>query len=256
MNRIRALLEVTRMLRGAGADPETDRIINFSAYRRQAWLGEKAAQLKAGSRVLDAGAGECQYRDLFAHCDYKAQDFAQYGGTQSGPLKESWRYGALDYVCDITAIPVADETFDAVLCTEVLEHVPQPIEVIRELARILRPGGRLLLTAPLASGLHQQPHHYYGGYTPHFYRRVLPGYQLDVREVTALGGLMLHVAQEVHRAGRALQENGRAPSLFARIAMLYWLPRYLAAREAELEVTEFTVGYMVEAIKRGDQSSR
>ena len=206
--------------------------------------------------MLDAGAGECQYRDLFLHCDYKAQDFAQYGGTQSGPLKESWRYGALDYVCDITAIPVADESFDAVLCTEVLEHVPQPADVIRELARVLRPGGRLLLTAPLASGLHQQPHHYYGGFTPHFYRRVLPEFQLDSLEVTAIGGLMLHVAQEIHRAGRSLQESGRSPSLFARLVMLYWLPRYLAAREPDTEVTEFTVGYMVEAVKRTNAPGR
>jgi SAM-dependent methyltransferase len=54
-----------------------------------------------------------------------------------------------------------------------LEHHPQPITVVRELARILAPGGRLILTAPLGSGIHQEPYHFYGGYTPWWYHRFL-----------------------------------------------------------------------------------
>jgi 2-polyprenyl-3-methyl-5-hydroxy-6-metoxy-1,4-benzoquinol methylase len=238
-------------MRGTDVDAETDKIINFAAYRRRAWISEKARQLAPGATVLDAGAGECQYRGLFAHCTYKAQDFAQYTGTESGLLKESWRYGALDYVCDIAAIPVADGAFDAVLCSEVLEHVAQPIDVIRELARVLRPGGKLWLTAPLASGLHQRPHHYYGGYTPHFYERFLPAHQLEIAELNPLGGLMLHVAQEIHRVGRMLDAQRAARlSPWMRLALLYWLPRYLSAREHQVHIEEFTVGYMVEAVKR------
>ncbi len=82
-------------------------------------------------------------------------------------------YAAIDYVCDITQIPVEPATFDVVLCTEVLEHHPEPINVVAELARVLKPGGVLLLTAPLGSGIHQEPYHFYGGYTPFWYRRFL-----------------------------------------------------------------------------------
>jgi SAM-dependent methyltransferase len=54
-----------------------------------------------------------------------------------------------------------------------LEHHPDPITVVKELARILEPGGKLILTAPLGSGIHQEPYHYYGGYTPWWYERFL-----------------------------------------------------------------------------------
>jgi len=109
--------------------------------------------------VLDVGAGSCPYRGLFAHCEYRAQDLAPLRGDQ---LRHG-AYGQLDYVSDLAAIPVPDGSFGAVLCTEVLEHHPEPITVVKELARILEPGGKLILTAPLGSGIHQEPYHYYGG---------------------------------------------------------------------------------------------
>ena len=108
-----------------------DEVVNFNARARNAWVADKASKLKQGVKVLDAGAGECQYAPLFRHCDYKTQDFSQYSGTLSGTLAEEWRYGKIDYVCDIVNIPVPDESFDVVLCTEVLEHVPRPIETIK-----------------------------------------------------------------------------------------------------------------------------
>jgi len=64
----------------------------------------------------------------------------------------------VDVISDITSIPLPDASFDACLCTEVLEHLPHPIEALRELARLLRPGGRLILTAPFCSLTHFSPH--------------------------------------------------------------------------------------------------
>ena len=146
----------------------------FNLFNRQQWVAEQARRIPPGARVLDAGAGPGQYRQLFAHCDYKAQDFAREPGTAG-------KYTPLDYESDITAIPVPDASFDAVICTEVLEHVPDPVAALAEMARILKPGGRLLLTAPLASYLHQEPYHYYGGYTPYWYRKFLPERGRDLR---------------------------------------------------------------------------
>lgn len=80
-------------MRGGERSAEIDVIVNFAGYARQAWIAAKAASLAVESKILDAGAGECQYRDLFAHCEYQAQDFAQYHGTTNGPLLESWKYG-------------------------------------------------------------------------------------------------------------------------------------------------------------------
>ena len=64
----------------------------------------------------------------------------------------------MDYVCDITDIPVSDDSFDVIICTEVLEHVPEPIKVIKEFSRILRKNGKMFITAPLGCGIHQEPY--------------------------------------------------------------------------------------------------
>lgn len=229
-----------------------DDVANFGVHARDVWVAQKAASLRIGSRILDAGAGECRYRKLFSHCDYRTQDIAEYRGTTTGVLVESWSYGHLDYVCDITSIPVEGEHFDAVLCTEVLEHIPQPIAALKELSRVLVKSGRLFLTAPLGSGLHQQPHHFYGGYTPHFYTKFLVECGLEIRELRPIGGLMRNVAQEAYRAGRVLAEKTpHELSIIARFMLTDWLPRHLAQFDEKVPVEEFTVGYMVEAVKMG-----
>ena len=177
------------------------KVFAFGDYERNAWVAAQAKRIPSGARVLDVGAGSCRYRALFAHCQYKTQDFMQHEGSTAGPLadKGSWGYGQIDYVSDATSIPVSDGAFDVVLCTEVLEHVPEPIRVVHELSRILRPGGSLLLTAPLGSGLHMEPHHYYGGYTPYWYHRFLSEAGFGRIAVTANCGFFKHYGQESQR---------------------------------------------------------
>jgi SAM-dependent methyltransferase len=204
--------------------------------------------------VLDVGAGTCRYRPLFAHCEYATHDFCQYGGTDAGVLRDRWAYGPIDLVGDVTAIPTPDESFDAVLCTEVLEHVPEPIRALAELARVLRLGGQLFLSAPLGSGLHQQPHHYYGGYTPHFYRRFLPACGFEVHVLAPNGGFYRHLLQEVNRAAGLIQKQrhyGRAHPAYwlLKLGFARYLPRWLARLDDEQLIEEFTDGYHVEACK-------
>lgn len=230
--------------------------LDFNQRTRDAWVARLAASLPAGSRVLDVGAGACPYRPLFAHCAYFSHDFCQYAGTATGLMRERWEYGTIDYISDIVAIPASDASFDAILCTEVLEHVPEPIAALREMARIVRPGGRLFLSAPLGSGLHQQPHHYYGGYTPHFYRRILGELGLTIDAITPNGGFYRHLLQELRRAADLIQKQRR----YSRLNPFYWLlrvgfrsllPRWLERLDDESLIEEFTVGYHVEARKPG-----
>lgn len=232
---------------------DIDAVINFSGHMRDAWVREMAASVPAGARVLDAGAGQCQYKHLFAHTHYEAQDFAQYGGTDQGPLAETWSYPSLDYVCDITSIPVDDCSFDAVILTEVLEHVPDPISAIRELCRVTRPGGRLFISAPLTGGIHQEPYHFYGGFSPYFYKHYLEAFDCEIVQIQPLGGLLKHIAQEVHRVGRTIEGAGDPLTPEHHHVLMQWLPRLLSRLDEKYFIEQFTVGYLVEARKKARQ---
>jgi len=241
---------VSRLLERNRASISDEELLSMNSGTRDEWVAQRLRDLPAGSRVLDVGAGTCPYRALLAHCDYVAQDFCQYEGLRDG---SEGRYGEIDVVSSIENIPLPDESFDAVLCTEVLEHVPEPVQAIREMARLLKTGGVLLLTAPLGSGLHQLPHHYYGGFTPTWYRHFLPAADLDLIEIAPNGGFFKLLAQETHRARWLMP-----PELIAdeRERDALWsllgdrLPRFYLGLEQQAVIDTFTIGYHVLAIKR------
>src|SRR5580692_2586535 len=126
---------------------------------RIVWVRTELQSLPRGIRLLDAGAGEQQYKKFCQHLHYVSQDFGQYNGKgdQRGLQTGSWSYSGIDIVSDITDIPEPDASFDAILCTEVFEHIPDPLRALDEFRRILKPGGTLILTAPFASLVHFAP---------------------------------------------------------------------------------------------------
>jgi SAM-dependent methyltransferase len=163
-----------------------------------------ASAIAPGKLVLDVGAGDAPYRELFVHTHYLTNDW-----------EESVHAGArgADIVGSAAAISAESSTFDLVLCTEVLEHVPAPDEVLRECSRILRPGGRLALTVPLAWQLHELPHDYYR-YTAAGIEHLLTQAGLVEIEVrprndafTTLAQLMLDVAWTMGSAPDGLDES-------------------------------------------------
>jgi SAM-dependent methyltransferase len=125
--------------------------------------------------------GASKYRPFFPIA-VPNQDFCQYQGTAVRYLEP------IDYVCDITRIPLPDGSLDAIVCTEVFEHVVNPMAVLAEFSRLLKPGGRLFLTAPMLSHLHMAPYHFYGGFTHYWYQHWLPLSGLKIDELIAVGG--------------------------------------------------------------------
>ena len=232
-------------------------LVQFNQRNRDRWVAGVAERLPPGTRILDVGAGECRYRSLFSHCDYKAQDFAKYEGTPRGLLSETWKYGQLDFVCDASVIPVEKGSFDAVLCAEVLEHVPEPIKVLKEIGRILREGGWAFISAPLGSGLHQQPFHFYGGFTPHFYRQILGEIGFEVVSIEPNGRFFLMFLQEMNRGIGIIQTHRHYPRWhpsrwLLRLASSRHVAEWFARLDNEIPIDEFTVGYHVEAVKTRD----
>ena len=111
---------------------------------RDTWLERMLREIPAGSKILDAGAGELKYKNYCQHLEYTSQDFGQYDGKgdSTGLQTSEWDNTKLDIISDITNIPVSNASFDAVMCIEVLEHIPEPIFAIKEFHRILRGGVR------------------------------------------------------------------------------------------------------------------
>jgi hypothetical protein len=120
------------------------------------------------------------------------------------------------------------------------------------MARLVKPGGRLFLTAPLGSGLHQLPFHFYGGYTPEWYRHFAANFALQVVEITPNGGYFKLLAQECARFSWTFEEHRRHHGKQAEdLRKLFGesIPRYLFALEEKHHNPQFTVGYHVELRK-------
>jgi|SRR3989344_204830 len=121
---------------------------NPRRYEIETFVMSAAKGLAPSSKILDAGAGPCPYKTFFSHCAYEATDFVD-------------PHNILDFTCSLDKIPKRSNSYDAILCTEVLEHVEEPQKVMNELRRILKKSGKLFITVPQGWMLHQEPYNYF-----------------------------------------------------------------------------------------------
>ena len=189
---------------------------------RDEWLEKTLSKVPKGFRILGAGAGELRYMPFCRHLNYVSQDFAQYNGVgdEKGLQTGSWDQTKLDIVSDITDIPEPDGSFDAIMCIEVFEHLPEPIEAIKEFSRLLRPGGHLIITAPFCSLTHFAPYHFYTGFSKYFYQEHLPKNGFEIIELVENGNYFEYLGQEVRRILSVGEKYvGKRPTIIQSYAM-------------------------------------
>jgi SAM-dependent methyltransferase len=133
--------------------------------------------LYAKGKLLDDGCGNKPYEEW-----YKQVTTEQTGCDviQSDAHK-------VDVVCPATALSFPDNSFDTVLCTQVLEHVYDHHAVIREANRVLQPGGKLILTVPFCWELHEEPYDFFR-VSKHGLKELFEENNFEVLTIKANGG--------------------------------------------------------------------
>ncbi|MFV9644262.1 MAG: class I SAM-dependent methyltransferase [Desulfobacterales bacterium] len=220
---------------------------------RERWLEDTLKSIPDNSRILDAGAGTQQYRKFCKHLDYVSQDFGEYDGQgdSAGLQMGEFDYGKLDIVSDITSIPEPDASFDAIMCIEVLEHLPDPVQTIKEFSRLIKPKGHLIVTAPFCSLTHFAPYHFSTGFNRYWYEEHLTVNGFKIIEIAPNGNFFEFVAQEIDRIGSISKRYSKGkPTLLERLSvfiMLRMLLRFSKSDNGSSDLLCF--GYHVYAKK-------
>ena len=225
----------------------------LNSRSRDLWVKTEIATIPNKAKILDAGSGEQKYRKFCKQLTYISQDNVAYDGIGDGygGHVTNWSYGPTDYVCDITQIPVESQHFDAVLCTEVLEHLPDPVKAIKELTRVLRPGGRLLLTAPFCSFTHFSPYFYSTGFSQNWYIYHLNKLGYTHIELTPNGNFFEYLAQEIRRLPIMCQRyTSTSDKWLERLAIFILLIFLEKCSSSDTKSNEYACyGWHVKAIK-------
>jgi len=144
----------------------------YSLYRQ---VRAQAAPFLSG-RILDAGSGNGAWEPFLS----------ELGTATALDLSAE---GRPDAVADLKTLPFRDAAFDAVFCSQVLEHEREPAALLVELGRVLKAGGALVLTAPHLSRLHDAPRDYHR-FTAYGLRSLAEGAGFAVERLVPAGGLL------------------------------------------------------------------
>lgn len=209
------------------------------------WLASRASEVSGD--LLDLGAGNQPYRPWY---EPLAKTVVAADATPSE---------GIDVLTFAAPLPFADNSFDTIVCTSVLEHVPNAESAAAEMARTLRPGGRLLITVPFLYPTHESPYDFWR--TTHLgLRSVLERNGLVVDDVSAQGGPILLVAhyligalaQLIYLLGRSLGPAGRLVDNRA-VRALVALPQRAVRSKVSYRLTPLSraasLGYMASARK-------
>jgi len=188
-------------------------------------------------------------------------------GCGKVPLYEAYRAFVTDIVCvdwgntlhknehldcevDLTQhLPFKNREFDTIILSDVLEHIPVPEELWKEMARILSPNGTILISVPFYYWLHEEPHDYYR-YTEFALRRFVDLCDLRLVELQSIGGAPEVLADIFAKNIVRLPKLGRPLSLFAQWLTSVFVDTTFGGKVSESTGRSFPLGYFLIAQQR------
>jgi SAM-dependent methyltransferase len=238
-------------------------------WRQGAWRASGDVQeVGVGSRLISNRIAALYQQQLPAHARGRLVDlgcgkaplYGMYKSLTTSVTCVDWPqspHGDLhvDQACDLAGrLPFADGSFDTIVLSDVLEHVHSPEPLWAEMARVLAPGGRLVLNVPFLYGIHEAPHDH-ARYTEFALRRFAQRSGLEVMTLLPVGG-SLHVLADFlakHLAHLPLLGAVAAQGLQAAVG---WLDgTALGQRLLAKTAPHFPLGYFMVAAKRAAPSA-
>ena len=158
--------------------------LDYHQWALLKFVKRESKKISVYAKIIDVGAGELRYKKYFDHCTYISNDLCV--------GDKEWYFDLIDIKSSIYEIPCENESFDAILCTQVLEHLEYPELAFKEFFRILKPGGKLILTAPLGQGEHQVPYDYFR-YTRYGLESLGARVGLEIKSIEPQGGIFINL---------------------------------------------------------------
>ena len=209
---------------GVGSRLMTDLV----AAQYQAHLGRHAR-----GRLLDLGCG-------------KVPLYAAYAPFAAEITCVDWAAGEhIDRCCDLTEpLPFDGDSFDTIVLSDVLEHVPEPDLLWREMTRVLAQGGKVIMNVPFYYSVHAHPHDYYR-YTNFALERFVKMNQLELVHLAAFGGLLEILADLFGKAFSKVPLFGPPLSMLIQFVAGGFGRTRLGARVAAVSSRHFPFGYFM-----------
>jgi 2-polyprenyl-3-methyl-5-hydroxy-6-metoxy-1,4-benzoquinol methylase len=195
----------------------------------------------AKGKLLDLGCGKVSL--FFAYKDYVIDNICvDWGNT----LHKS-EY--LDCECDLTEdLPFKDGEFDTIVLSDVLEHIPQPEHLWKEMSRMLSINGKLIMNVPFYYWIHEHPHDYYR-YTKFALQRFIEGAGFRMIQIAPIGGVPEIIADIFSKNILYLPKIGHSLALFAQWLTLAFIKTKLGEKISETTKENFPFGYFLVAEK-------
>jgi len=199
-------------------------------------------KLHAKGRLLDLGCGKIPLFDAYRRyvTDSVCVDWEN----------TEHKNDHLDFEADLTKeLPFSDGDFDTILLSDVLEHIPEPERLCKEIARVLTPTGKLLMNVPFYYWIHEQPHDYYR-YTEFALRRLMEHSGMQVLQLEPIGGVPEIMADIFAKNVVHVPVAGNAIAMLSQWATSAIMRTSVGRRLSAGTMHAFPLGYFLVAEKR------
>jgi SAM-dependent methyltransferase len=196
-------------------------------------LYERHLRAHARGRLLDLGCGKVPLYEAYA-------PFA------SEVTCVDWCDGEhIDLVCDLAQpLPFANDRFDTIILSDVLEHIAEPALLWREMTRVLAPRGRIIMNVPFYYSVHAHPHDYYR-YTCFALERFVALNRTELVLLVPVGGIAEIMADLLAKALSKLPLLGSPMAMPTQFVAGAFHRTRLGARVARASSRHFPFGYFM-----------